>query len=247
VVFQYGILRGLCLATGLWLTAVAAQAQPHRGPDMPIGRATAAPEGFLDFCRRRPAQCGLGSAASVTGRLGGRWAPTSTAASDLLEIERIDAQPLPAEVAFAASSSRKPSAAASMSLDLWSTLKSVNTLMNAAIQSREDALAYGRADHWETPIGASAPVGDCEDYVLEKRRALIDAGLDRRALNIAVVTTPWGELHAVLLVATSQGEYVLDNLTPWIRRWDQTDYVWRLRQLGGEAHSWARVRRLRPT
>jgi predicted transglutaminase-like cysteine proteinase len=77
--------------------------------------------------------------------------------------------------------------------------------------------------------------------VLEKVRALVEAGLPRAALNIALVTTRWGESHAVLLVATSEGEYVLDNLSPWIVGWREAPYHWTRRQVDGEAFSWVMV------
>jgi len=124
---------------------------------------------------------------------------------------------------------------------LWSLLNRVNGQVNGAIQQRTDIANYGREDFWNTPLEEGRNAGDCEDYVLEKERALIEAGVPRRALNIAVVTTRWGESHAVLLAATSEGEYVLDNLTPWVVTWREAPYHWVRRQVDGEAFSWAMV------
>jgi predicted transglutaminase-like cysteine proteinase len=54
--------------------------------------------------------------------------------------------------------------------------------------------------------------GDCEDYVLTKRRILHDNyGVSFSNLLIAVVQAR-NELHAVLIVRTDKGFYVLDNL-----------------------------------
>jgi predicted transglutaminase-like cysteine proteinase len=50
-----------------------------------------------------------------------------------------------------------------------------------------------------------------------------------------------GEAHAVLLLNTTQGEYVLDNLTPWIVPWDEAPYQWRWREVGGDPLRWAAV------
>lgn len=116
----------------------------------------------------------------------------------------------------------------------------VNRRLNRAIRRAADRDLYGRDDYWERPTGRGAR-GDCEDYVLAKREALIEAGVSADALSIALVETRWGEAHAVLLVTTDRGEYVLDNLTPWVVRWDRTDYGWRSRQLPGRPLDWVRV------
>ena len=55
--------------------------------------------------------------------------------------------------------------------------------------------------------------GDCEDYVLEKRRELMHKGLSASDLLITVVRKPDGEGHAMLTVRTDKGDFVLDNLT----------------------------------
>jgi len=124
---------------------------------------------------------------------------------------------------------------------LWSLLNSVNGQVNGAIEQRTDLANYGREDYWNTPLEDGRQAGDCEDYVLEKERALLAAGVPRGALNIALVTTRWGESHAVLLVATSEGEYVLDNLSPWLVTWRQAPYRWLRRQVNGDAFSWVMI------
>jgi predicted transglutaminase-like cysteine proteinase len=128
-----------------------------------------------------------------------------------------------------------------MTPKLWSLLNRVNGQVNGAIEQRTDLANYGRDDFWNTPLEDGRQAGDCEDYVLEKERALIAAGVPRGALNIALVTTRWGESHAVLLVATSEGEYVLDNLSPWLLTWREAPYRWLRRQVNGEAFSWVMV------
>lgn len=124
---------------------------------------------------------------------------------------------------------------------LWSTLTKINDKVNREILRRSDIQVYGVIDRWATPLAAGANLGDCEDYVLEKRRALIAAGLPASALSIAVANTSWGESHAVLLVATDQGDYVLDSLTPWILPWRKASLTWRERQVDGAPFRWAMV------
>jgi predicted transglutaminase-like cysteine proteinase len=128
-----------------------------------------------------------------------------------------------------------------MTPELWSRLNSVNARVNGAIVQRTDMETYGQADYWTTPLEDGQRYGDCEDYVLEKQRALIAAGVPRRAVNIALVTTPWGESHAVLLVSTGDGDYVLDNLNRWVIPWQRTAYRWRERQVDGDPFTWAMI------
>lgn len=129
-----------------------------------------------------------------------------------------------------------------MTPQLWSKLNRVNDDVNRTIVPATDLNTYGKADYWSTPIEDGVRTGDCEDYVLEKQRALIAAGLPREVLNIAVVVTSWGESHAVLLVSTSEGDLVLDSLTSWIQPWQKTNYRWRQREVGGDAFKWVMVR-----
>ena len=50
-------------------------------------------------------------------------------------------------------------------------------------------------------------------------------GLPRRAMRMTVVIDELGEGHAVLMVRTDQGDYILDNKTSSILPWDETGYV----------------------
>lgn len=119
-------------------------------------------------------------------------------------------------------------------------LETVSRRLNRAIRRASDGDAHGRADVWIIPQGRAA-VGDCEDYVLAKRRALIEDGVDPAAMSIAIVRTRGGELHAVLLVATPEGERVLDNLTPWALLWNEAPYEWLERQAPGQPLVWVQA------
>lgn len=161
-----------------------------------------------------------------------------TAGETALAIETQVAFIDPAAEAQKAAEARAPR----MTPALWSLLNRVNGEVNGAIQQTSDVATYGAQDYWNTPLEDGRRRGDCEDYALEKERALLAAGVSRQALNIAVVTTRWGEGHAVLLVATSEGEYVLDNMTPWIVTWREAPYRWDRRQVNGDPFRWAMIR-----
>jgi predicted transglutaminase-like cysteine proteinase len=90
----------------------------------------------------------------------------------------------------------------------------INRQVNARIRPVNDS-----GDVWSADVAA----GDCEDFALTKRRALIAAGLPASALRMAVAKTASGEGQAVLLVKTDKGDFVLDNRTDRLWSWRQTD------------------------
>lgn len=109
------------------------------------------------------------------------------------------------------------SAKIDLSEDGMAVLKKVNLAVNNGIRpSREKR---GK-DTWV--LNASA--GDCEDYVVTKRSRLIKLGIPAGALRIAHVRTRRGQDHAILIVRTSQGDLVLDNLTNAIKPVSQTGH-----------------------
>lgn len=87
-----------------------------------------------------------------------------------------------------------------------SKIKRVNPAVNRRIRPKADPRGL---DIWSVNVSA----GDCEDYALTKRHALIAAGLPASSLRIAYVKTRRNENHAVLIVKTTRGNFVLDNLT----------------------------------
>jgi predicted transglutaminase-like cysteine proteinase len=90
-------------------------------------------------------------------------------------------------------------------------------------------------EFWTVPVDGQ---GDCEDYVLAKRKMLTLLGLPAEALRITVVVNRYGVRHAVLTVVTTQGDYVLDNAQQDILLADQTGYHWIERQDAASATGW---------
>ena len=99
---------------------------------------------------------------------------------------------------------------------VMATLVKVNSRINRSMRPVADRSG---ADVWAATTGAS---GDCEDFAMAKRRALIKAGLPASSLRLAYVKTARGEDHAVLVVKTSRGSLVLDNLTSKIKPLSQS-------------------------
>ncbi|WP_164255819.1 transglutaminase-like cysteine peptidase, partial [Stenotrophomonas maltophilia] len=72
--------------------------------------------------------------------------------------------------------------------------------------------------------------GNCNDYVLLKRKLLIEAGWPKSALSMTVVRTAEGEGHLVLMVQTDRGDLILDNMREGILVWNRTGYEFIKRQ-----------------
>jgi predicted transglutaminase-like cysteine proteinase len=128
---------------------------------------------------------------------------------------------------------------AQMTGALWRKIVAVNIAVNAAIKPMNDIDIYGRDEVWTYPDNGE---GDCEDYVLEKRRTLSREGVSLSDLLITVVRKPDGEGHAVLTVRTSKGDFVLDNLTDSVRQWDETGYNYLKRQSAENTGRWVTIR-----
>ena len=124
----------------------------------------------------------------------------------------------------------------------WAELNEINTAVNAAVVPVTDASLYGVEEHWTFPEG----YGDCEDYVLLKRRILMDRGWPADALLITVVREADGEGHAVLTVVTDAGDLVLDNQAAAIVPWHMTPYTYEKRQSPRAADGWVWLRSDRP-
>ncbi|MGY6661065.1 MAG: transglutaminase-like cysteine peptidase [Glycocaulis sp.] len=129
--------------------------------------------------------------------------------------------------------------------ELFALLNRVNQSINMRIRPRDDQDVYGVSEYWTLPLTLEGTAeGDCEDYALEKRQALIAAGIPERALFLAVGYSLATGRHAVLVVSTDQGDYVLDNMTPYILPWTQTPYRWTARQMPGDLLSWRHMAEL---
>ncbi|MDC9824522.1 transglutaminase-like cysteine peptidase [Devosia sp. ZB163] len=116
----------------------------------------------------------------------------------------------------------------------WEQLVDVNNLVNTAIVPVTDQDYYQVSEYWTYPDG----YGDCEDFALAKRKALIDAGWNPSTLLMTVVRQPNGEGHAVLMVRTDRGDLVLDNQDGRILLWNETPYTYLKRQSQADAGQW---------
>lgn len=100
---------------------------------------------------------------------------------------------------------------------VWNIVTTVNLSVNRSMRAVNES-----RERWSV----GGPTGDCEDFALTKRRELIRRGVPASALRIAVARTYAGEGHAVLVVGTSAGDFVLDNLTNRIVPWHKANFRW---------------------
>jgi predicted transglutaminase-like cysteine proteinase len=125
----------------------------------------------------------------------------------------------------------------------WKDLARVNRMVNSSIHPITDQEHWGVAERWSYPDDG---YGDCEDYVLLKRKMLMQAGWPRQALLITVVRDQRGEGHAVLTVKTDKGEFILDNQVDQISLWSETGYRFVKRQSQNDPNEWVALGDPRP-
>jgi len=114
-------------------------------------------------------------------------------------------------------------------IELHREIEALNAAVNAEVEFIADPDNSGREEWWSYPEDGT---GDCEDFALEKRRRLVAAGLPGAALTCAIA---FHEVqlfpHAVLLVETTRGTWVLDNLHDELLCWDAVPYFYTRREM----------------
>lgn len=119
----------------------------------------------------------------------------------------------------------------------WGVIRDINATVNTTIVAMTDQEIYGKDEVWEYPTAA----GDCEDFVLLKRKKLIEKGFAASDLLITVVRKPDGEGHAVLTLRTTDGDFILDNLSDDVKLWTDTNYTYLKRQASFNTGRWVSI------
>jgi predicted transglutaminase-like cysteine proteinase len=117
-------------------------------------------------------------------------------------------------------------------------LKRVNHSVNMSINPMPKSYGPNLGDGWTI----APEMGDCNDYAVTKRHELLESGLPSRALRLSVVKTASGIGHLVLVVVTTKGDIVMDDLTEVIRPWQDTDYHWLKIQSATDSKLWYEVK-----
>lgn len=186
----------------------------------------------------------LGTAYLITAALAANGASAQTLASLPTTSAPAspvgEARPLPAWIGFCereplecAVNLAEPEAIA-LTPQAWQAIVTVNRKVNVTIKPVTDQDHWGIADRWDIPTDG---MGDCEDFQLLKRRLLAEIGLPRRAMRMTVVVDEKREGHAVLMIRTDRGDFVLDNKTSAVLPWHQTGYVY-IKREGQSSMAW---------
>ena len=177
--------------------------------------------------------------------------PSQGAANDLLFVSTGEATRAPIGwVEFCAEHSFECKVTAASPRDVvlsnkaWADLTSINRWVNDNVKPMTDLEHWGVVEKWSYPDDG---YGDCEDYVLLKRRMLMEAGWPRAALLVTVVREKNGNGHAVLTVKTDKGEFILDNQEERILLWSETSYRYVKRQSQSDPNRWVALGDPRPT
>ena len=116
----------------------------------------------------------------------------------------------------------------------WTQILEVNFQANTKIAPRSDMQVYGVEEAWELP----QTEGDCEDYVLMKKKRLIELGFPAAALLITVALDTNRGGHAVLTIATDRGDFILDNLVTKVLLWKDAEIYYLKRQSSSDPNKW---------
>ena len=179
------------------------------------------------------------STAVLAGQTLAQKVAALPAASELVASTR-QAKPIKAWVAFCkrypTECTVDPSEPATITLTAitWNTILEVNRRVNKSVRSLPDRDHWGVADRWDLAEDGS---GDCEDFQLLKRKLLADAGLPRRAMRMTVVIDEVDDGHAVLMIRTDKGDFILDNKTNAVLPWSETGYIFVKRE-GQDGTAW---------
>jgi predicted transglutaminase-like cysteine proteinase len=125
----------------------------------------------------------------------------------------------------------------------WAELNKINTIVNGQIEPIGDEDHYGIYEQdilnwWTYPDDGK---GNCNDYVLMKRKLLIEAGWPKAALLMTVVVDHHGDGHLILMVRTHRGDLILDNMRQEILPWDRTGYRFVKRQSAFDPNAWVSI------
>ena len=117
-------------------------------------------------------------------------------------------------------------------------LKRVTHSVNISIIPTPKSYGPNLGDGWTI----APDMGDCNDCAVTKRHELLEIGLPSKALRLSVVKTASGIGHLVLVVVTTKGDIVMDNLTEVIRLWQSTDYHWLKIQSATDSKFWYEIK-----
>jgi predicted transglutaminase-like cysteine proteinase len=125
----------------------------------------------------------------------------------------------------------------------WAELYQINGIVNREIEPIGDEDHYKIYEQdilnwWTYPDDGK---GNCNDYVIMKRKLLVEAGWPKSALLMTVVVDHHGDGHLILMARTDHGDLILDNMREQIVPWDRTGYRFVKRQSQLNYNDWVAI------
>ncbi len=124
--------------------------------------------------------------------------------------------------------------------ELFDTLYRINRDVNGDVQYVSDMSNFGLQEYW----AVAGMKGDCEDMALKKRK-LLRLHLRNEDMNIAICKIG-GQGHAVLVVDTSRGDYVLDINSDVPVLWFDYRVEWVMISVKGNFREWKQITSSQP-
>jgi predicted transglutaminase-like cysteine proteinase len=204
--------------------------------------STLPPYGYVQFCRDNPTECiDQNISNPQSSVLNNEITASTTAHTSTASISAADSlNPFNLSHNLRRLISNNPQEKQQFN-NIIALLDSVNRNVNNNVTQVTDMDGFGVAENWRLPDVNSfvGDIGDCEDFALAKRKILIENyGFNRNALSMSVLRRPQGDVHAVLMVRTAYGDYVLDNLERDVLPWHKTGYQWLKKQAFGKPNQW---------
>ena len=97
----------------------------------------------------------------------------------------------------------------------------INSDVNASVKYKTDSQQFCVPEFWTV----AGKYGDCEDYALAKRTALLNAGWPKDKLGLCVCEA-FGSGHCCLWVDTDKGSFILDNNYAFPMKPSELPYKW---------------------
>ena len=107
-------------------------------------------------------------------------------------------------------------------MNSYGVAERINSTVNASVAYKSDLEQFDTPEFW----AMAGKFGDCEDYALAKRNALLNAGWPKDKLGLCVCYTQLGEGHCVLWVETDKGSFILDNNYAFPVKPSELPYKW---------------------
>lgn len=124
------------------------------------------------------------------------------------------------------------------SVEMIDLVQRVNKMVNETIKPQTDLDHWNEIDRWDY---AEDGAGDCEDYVLVKRRALMAIGIPASSLLVTIVRDEHLDGHAVLTLRTNRGDLILDNANSELKVWWRTPYRFVKIQSAMDPNEWISI------